>query len=64
MGYFCRISVPTYAWEQRGRGWKVFGEPVHLESEFIPFLAIYPLKEKNKLILEGGYFGSVIARVA
>lgn len=39
MGYSLSeyLTAQFYAWEQRGRGWKVFGEPVHLESEFIPF---------------------------
>lgn len=31
------LTAQFYAWEQRGRGWKVFAEPVHLESDFIPF---------------------------
>jgi len=31
------LTAQFYAWEQRGRGWKVFAEPVELESDFIPF---------------------------
>ncbi|MBK8483847.1 MAG: hypothetical protein IPL31_05755 [Saprospiraceae bacterium] len=36
------LTTQFYAWEQRGRGWKVFNEPVHLESEFIPFFGHFP----------------------
>lgn len=36
------LTAQFYAWEQRGRGWKVFSEPVHLESEFIPFFGHFP----------------------
>lgn len=44
MGYSLTeyLTAQFYAWEQRGRGWKVFGEPVHLESEFIPFFGHTP----------------------
>ncbi|MFI5405263.1 MAG: type IV secretory system conjugative DNA transfer family protein [Nitrososphaerales archaeon] len=44
MGYSLTeyLTAQFYAWEQRGRGWKVFGEPVHLESEFIPFFGHFP----------------------
>jgi type IV secretion system coupling TraD/TrwB family protein len=44
MGYSLSeyLTAQFYAWEQRGRGWKVFGEPVQLESEFIPFLGHFP----------------------
>ena len=31
------LTTQFYTWEQRGRGWKLFDQPVHLESEFIPF---------------------------
>lgn len=36
------LTTQFYAWEQRGRGWKVFGEPIHLEPEFIPFFGHFP----------------------
>jgi len=36
------LTAQFYAWEQRGRGWKVFDEPVHLESDFIPFFGHLP----------------------
>lgn len=36
------LTAQFYAWEQRGRGWKVFDQPVHLESEFIPFFGHLP----------------------
>ncbi len=44
MGYSLTeyLTAQFYAWEQRGRGWKVFREPVHLESEFIPFFGHLP----------------------
>ncbi|HZV69853.1 MAG TPA: type IV secretion system DNA-binding domain-containing protein [Saprospiraceae bacterium] len=44
MGYSLSeyLTAQFYAWEQRGRGWKVFEEPVHLESEFIPFFGHLP----------------------
>jgi hypothetical protein len=44
MGYSLTeyLTAQFYAWEQRGRGWKVFGEQVHLESEFIPFFGHLP----------------------
>jgi hypothetical protein len=44
MGYSLTeyLTAQFYAWEQRGRGWKVFDEPVHLESEFIPFFGHFP----------------------
>ena len=36
------LTAQFYAWECRGRGWEVFGQPVHLEPEFIPFFGHYP----------------------
>jgi len=38
-----QISEQFYRWELRGRGWKVFGEPVQLEPPFVPFsLCLFP----------------------
>jgi len=36
------LTAQFYAWEQRGRGWELFHQPVHLESEFIPFFGHIP----------------------
>lgn len=43
------FTAQFYAWEQRGRGWKVFGEPVHLESEFIPFFGHFPPERVDQI---------------
>lgn len=43
------LTTQFYAWEQRGRGWKVFAEPVHLESEFIPFFGHFPPQPTGQL---------------
>jgi hypothetical protein len=32
-----RLTSQFYAWESRGRGWQVWGEPVLLEPPFRPF---------------------------
>lgn len=51
MGYSISeyLTAQFYAWEQRGRGWKVFGEPVHLESEFVPFFGHLPPERNERL---------------
>ncbi len=36
------LTAQFYAWEQRGRGWNVFAQPVELESEFVPFFGHLP----------------------
>lgn len=36
------LTAQFYAWEQRGRGWNVFDQPIQLESEFIPFFGHFP----------------------
>jgi hypothetical protein len=36
-----QLSEQFYQWESRGRGWQVFGEPVHPEPPFRPFLGHY-----------------------
>lgn len=46
------LTAQFYAWEQRGRGWKVFGEPVHLESEFVPFFG-HELPERDEQVDTG-----------
>lgn len=46
------LTAQFYAWEQRGRGWKVFEEPVHLESEFVPFFG-HLLPERNEQLDTG-----------
>lgn len=43
------LTAQFYAWEERGRGWKVFGEPVELESEFIPFFGHRRPKVKTEI---------------
>jgi hypothetical protein len=43
------LTAQFYAWEQRGRGWKVFGEPIQLESEFIPFFGHIPPQTKTQI---------------
>ncbi|MCG3165627.1 MAG: hypothetical protein POELPBGB_01395 [Bacteroidia bacterium] len=35
-------TAQFYTWEQRGRGWNVFQDPVELEPEFIPFFGHLP----------------------
>jgi hypothetical protein len=32
-----QLSEQFYRWEQRGRGWQVYGEPVYPEPPFVPF---------------------------
>ena len=32
-----QLTEQFYRWEQRGRGWQVFDEPVHPEPLFVPF---------------------------
>jgi Type IV secretion-system coupling protein DNA-binding domain len=32
-----QLSEQFYQWELRGRGWQLYGEPVHLEPPFVPF---------------------------
>lgn len=51
MGYSLTeyLTSQFYAWEQRGRGWKVFGEPVHLEPEFIPFFGHLPPERVDQI---------------
>lgn len=46
------LTTQFYAWEKRGRGWEIFDEPVHLESEFIPFFGHLP-PERNTQIDDG-----------
>jgi hypothetical protein len=46
------LTAQFYAWEQRGRGWNVYDEPVELESEFIPFFGHLP-PERTKQIDDG-----------
>lgn len=36
------LTAQFYAWEKRGRGWEAFDQPVHLESDFIPFFGHFP----------------------
>src|SRR5438876_9073020 len=36
-----KLTEQFYAWEQRGRGWRVFGEPVGPEPPFRPFYGHY-----------------------
>jgi len=32
-----QLSQRFYKWEQRGRGWKLHGQPIHPEPQFVPF---------------------------
>ena len=36
-----QLSDRFYQWELRGRGWAVYGEPVHPEPPFVPFRGHY-----------------------
>lgn len=36
------LTTQFYIWEQRGRGWSLFDQPVELESEFVPFFGHLP----------------------
>src|SRR5690606_36432759 len=49
-----------YQWEIRGRGWKVFGEPIMPEPVFVPF---FPYKPKNKDIKDDGRVPSIFERI-
>jgi hypothetical protein len=40
-----QLSEQFYRWEQRGRGWQVYGEPVHPEPPFVPFDGHYQPEE-------------------
>ena len=48
------LTTQFYAWEQRGRGWKVFDQPVELESEFVPFFGHFPPERTAQVMTEGG----------
>src|SRR5689334_6468135 len=54
MGYSLSeyLTAQFYAWEQRGRGWKLFDDPVHLESDFIPFFGHFT-PERTTLVDTG-----------
>src|SRR5436305_460198 len=32
-----QVSERFYKWEQRGRGWQLYGEPIYPEPPFVPF---------------------------
>jgi hypothetical protein len=36
-----QLSDQFHEWELRGRGWQVYGEPVHPEPPFVPFRGHY-----------------------
>lgn len=36
-----QLTEQFYRWEQRGRGWQVYGEPVQPEPPFVPFTGHY-----------------------
>ncbi|GAB3910065.1 type IV secretory system conjugative DNA transfer family protein [Mucilaginibacter boryungensis] len=40
-----KLTQQFYQWEQRGRGWHLFGEPVQLEPVFEPFFGHYAESE-------------------
>jgi hypothetical protein len=40
-------TTQFYVWEQRGRGWNVFENPVELEPEFIPFFGHLPPQQHS-----------------
>lgn len=43
------LTAQFYTWEQRGRGWHIFDQPVELESEFIPLFGHLPPERTAKL---------------
>jgi hypothetical protein len=43
------LTAQFYAWEQRGRGWNVYNQPVELESEFIPFFGHLPPERTEQM---------------
>lgn len=43
------LTAQFYAWEQRGRGWNVFDQPVELESEFIPFFGHFQPESNTRI---------------
>jgi len=43
------LTAQFYAWEQRGRGWNIFAQPVELEPEFIPFFGHLPPERTEKM---------------
>ena len=43
------LTAQFYAWEQRGRGWNIYDQPVELESEFIPFFGHFLPERVGKI---------------
>lgn len=48
-----RLTYGFYAWEQRGRGWRFFQEPVQLEPPFQSFSHLNHLPEVNRYTDDG-----------
>ena len=48
-----RLTYGFYAWEQRGRGWHFFQEPVQLEPPFYPFSHLNHLPQENRYTDDG-----------
>ncbi|MEZ4927917.1 MAG: type IV secretion system DNA-binding domain-containing protein [Saprospiraceae bacterium] len=43
------LTAQFYTWEQRGRGWNVFDQPVELEAEFIPFFGHFKPENETRV---------------
>lgn len=43
------LTAQFYAWEQRGRGWNVFDQPIELESEFFPFFGHFQPESNTRI---------------
>jgi hypothetical protein len=60
-----QLSEQFHRWELRGRGWQVFGEPVHPEPPFVPFDGHYqPDATVEDDGRSPGLFGSLIRKLA
>lgn len=59
-------TTQFYVWEQRGRGWNVFEQPVELEPEFIPFFGHFP-PQQHTVVDDGArprFFPNVVDAVS
>lgn len=60
-----QLSKQFYQWEHRGRGWKVFNGPVHLEPPFIPLnFNLFPDTPPVDTGSRPGFLGSLVRGVA
>src|SRR5688572_20908901 len=48
-----QLTAQFYQWEQRGRGWFAFSEPVQLEPGFVPFFFHHLPVQRDTIIDDG-----------